>query len=126
MIAASDLKKGTVIDLNGTLYRVSNTQYNNPGRGAASMRAQLVDIRTGNTQYRVFTADESLNNLYVESEKVQFLYGDGETLHFMNMQTYDQYEVPATLFGDDALFLKEEMELELKLNEGFAIDFLRY
>lgn len=123
MIAAGDLKRGTVINLNGTLYRVNNTQYNNPGRGAASMRAQLMDIRTGNTQYRVFAADESLNNLYVEAEKVQYLYRDDENLHFMNMETYDQYEVPATLFGDDALYLKEEMELELKLNEGIAIDY---
>ncbi|MDZ4771455.1 MAG: elongation factor P [Chloroflexota bacterium] len=123
MISAGDLKKGTVINYNNTLYRVGGTEYNNPGRGAASMRAQLIDIRSGNTKYQVFAADESLNNLYVEAEKVQFLYGDGETLHFMNMQTYDQYEVPTTLFGDDALYLQEEMELELKLNEGFAIDY---
>ncbi|MCK6580742.1 MAG: elongation factor P [Anaerolineae bacterium] len=117
------MKKGTVIDLNGTLYRIANTQYNNPGRGAASMRAQLVDIRTGNAQYRVFAADESLNNLYVESEKVQFLYKDGDALHFMNMQSYDQYEVPLTLFGDDALYLKEEMELELSISDGLVIDY---
>lgn len=123
MIAASDLKKGTVLDMNGTLYRVTNTQYNNPGRGAASMRAQLMDIRTGNTQYKVFSADESLNNLYVEAEKVQYLYSDGENLHFMNMQTYDQYEVPLTLFGEDSKYLKEEMELELKLSDGVAIDY---
>ncbi|MBK8021422.1 MAG: elongation factor P [Chloroflexi bacterium] len=123
MIAASDLKRGTVVEINNTLYRVTNTQYNNPGRGAASMRAQLVDIRTGNAQYRVFSADENLNNLYVEAEKVQFLYKDGDALHFMNMQSYDQYEVPFALFGDDALYLKEEMELELAVSDGLVIDY---
>jgi elongation factor P len=123
MIPAGELKRGTVVNINNTLYRVASTEYNNPGRGAASMRAQLVDIRTGNTKYQVFAADESLNNLYVEAEKVQYLYSDGEALHFMNMQTYDQYEVPISLFGDDALYLQEEMELELKLSDGFAIDY---
>lgn len=121
---AGDLRKGTVINLNNTLYRVGSTDYNNPGRGAASMRAQLIDIRTGNTKYQVFAADEELNNLFVEAEKVQYLYGDADVLHFMNSQTYDQYEVPRTLFGDDALYLQEEMELELKMNEGFAIDYV--
>jgi elongation factor P len=124
MIPAGDLKKGTVLDMNGTLYRVVNTQYNNPGRGAATMRAQLMDIRTGSTQYRVFSAEESLNNIYVEQEAVKFLYSDGEILHFMNMETFDQYEVPVTLFGEEALYLKDEMELQLRLHDGNAIDYV--
>lgn len=121
MIAAGDLRKGTILNLDNTLYRVMNTQYHNPGRGAASMRAQLMDIRSGATQYRVFPADESLNNLFVEHEPVKFLYNDGQFLHFMNIQTYDQYEANATLFGDDALFLKEDMELQLMLHESSTV-----
>jgi len=59
MIPASDIRKGTVLRMDGNLYRVMTTQYNNPGRGAASMRAQLMDIASGQTQYRVFSAERS-------------------------------------------------------------------
>ena len=123
MIPASDIRKGTVINLDGKKYRVTNTQYNNPGRGAASMRAQLMDISTLQTQYRVFSAEESLDNIYVETEDVKYLYGDSDILHFMNNETYDQYEVNRTLFGDEALYLKEDMDLQLMLDGAIVIDY---
>ena len=118
MIPASDIRKGTVLEMDGNMYRVMNTQYNNPGRGAASMRAQLMDISTGSTQYRVFSAEESLNNIFVETEPVTYLYGDADLLHFMNSETFEQYEVNRSLFGDDALYLREDMELQLMTMEG--------
>jgi elongation factor P len=121
MIPASDIRKGTVLRMDGNLYRVINTQYNNPGRGAASMRAQLMDIGTGTTQYRVFSAEESLDNIFVETEDVKFLYGDADFLHFMNNETYDQYDVNRSLFGDDAQYLKEEMDLQLMTTEGAKV-----
>jgi elongation factor P len=121
MIPASDIRKGTVLQLDGTLYRVMNTQYNNPGRGAASMRAQLMDIGTSQTQYRVFSAEDSLNNIYVETEEVKFLYGDEDSLHFMNNETYDQYDVNRALFGEDALYLRDDMDLQLMTTEGSTV-----
>jgi elongation factor P len=121
MIPAGDLRKGTILDLDSVLYRVMNTEYHNPGRGAASMRAQLMNIRTGSTQYRVFTAEENLNNLFVEHETVQYLYSDGDFLHFMNTQTFDQYEASTSIFGNDALYLKADMEMQLMIYEGGTV-----
>ena len=125
MIPASDIRKGTVLRIDGTLYRVTNTQYNNPGRGAASMRAQLMDIATTQTQYRVFSAEESLDNIFVETEDVKYLYGDDDFLHFMNNETYDQYDVNRALFGEDALYLKDDMDLQLMVTDGsLVIDYV--
>lgn len=121
MIPASDIRKGTVLRLDGTLYRVMTTQYNNPGRGAASMRAQLMDIGSSQTQYRVFSAEDGLDNVYVETEDVKFLYGDDDFLHFMNNETYDQYDVNRALFGDDALYLRDDMDLQLMTTEGSIV-----
>jgi elongation factor P len=124
MIEASDLRKGATLKLDNTLYRVVTTVYNKPGRGTASMRTTLMDIATGNTTQRVFAADERLDNIYVEAEQVEFLYRDGDMLHFMNNETYEQYETSVLLFGDDAFYLKENLQLELRLYEGRAIDYV--
>ena len=121
MIPASDIRKGTVLRLDGNLYRVMTTQYNNPGRGAASMRAQLMDIASGQTQYRVFSAEDGLDNVFVETEDVKYLYGDADLLHFMNNETYDQYDVNRSLFGDDALYLRDDMDLQLMTTEGSRV-----
>lgn len=124
MIEAGDLKKGTTLKLDNNLYRVMTTTYNKPGRGTASMRASLLDIRTGQTSQRTFNADERLENIFVETEPVQFLYRDGHFLNFMNTKNYEQYQADATLFGEDDSFLRENLDLELRLYEGSVIDYI--
>lgn len=123
MILGGDLKKGTTLRLDGTLWRVTGTEYQKPGRGTASMRTTMMNIATGSTNTKIFGAEERLENIYVENEESEFLYRDGDILHFMNTQTYDQYEVPAALFGDDGLYLKDGMKLELRLFENVCIDY---
>ncbi|MBZ0280076.1 MAG: elongation factor P [Anaerolineae bacterium] len=123
MIEAGDLRTGVTLKLDNNLYRVVNTTYNKPGRGKASMRTTLMDLRTGNTVQRQFGAEEKLDNIFVEAEQVDYLYRDGNLLNFMNPATYEQYEASADLFGDDVLYLKEGMQLELRMHEGLAIDY---
>lgn len=125
MIKAGDIRKGTVLRLDGNLFRVMNTQYNKPGRGSASMRAQLMDISTGNTGYRVFPADENLDNIYVETRKVKYLYNDGTSFHFMDQDSFEQYEAMMAFFDEDALFLKEDLEMQLMvMDNGVVIDYI--
>ncbi len=123
MIEAGDLKKGVTLKLDGNLYRVTDTAYNKPGRGTASMRTTLLDIRSGQTSQRVFPASDRLDDIFVDIEEVEYLYNDGDMLHFMNTATYEQYEVAAELFGKETTYLKENMQLELKFYEGTAIDY---
>ncbi len=123
MIPAGDLKKGVTLKLDGNLYRVVNTTYHNPGRGAASMTANLLDIKSGNVNKRVFSADDRLDNVYVENEDCEFLYRDGDILHFMNLETFDQYEARTTLFDEDVHYLKDGMQITLKFYEGQPIDY---
>lgn len=123
MIEAGDVKKGTTLKLDGTLYRVSDTVYNKPGRGTATMQLTLVDIRTGNNSKRIFNSADRLDDIFVDVEQVEYLYGDSETLHFMNTGNYEQYEVPRSLFAENALYLKENLGIELKMYEGTPIDY---
>lgn len=124
MIPAGDLKKGTTLKIDGALWRVVDATYNKPGRGTASMQTTLMNIATGKINKKIFAADESMDNVYVESEQVQYLYRDGDTFHFMNNNTYEQYEAGVELFGDDQYFLKDGMTLELRVYEGRPIDYV--
>lgn len=123
MIEAGDLKTGVTLKLDNNLYRVMKTAYNKPGRGKASMQTTLLDIRTGSTVQKVFGSEERLDNIYIEAENVDYLYRDGNMLVFMNQQNYEQYEASADLFGDEVLYLKEGMQIELRMYEGLAIDY---
>lgn len=124
MIFAGDLKRGVTLRLDGRLYRVVNTTYNKPGRGTATMTAALEDIESGSTSKRIFGAEDKLDDVYVEAETVEYLYRDGDTLHFMNTVSYEQYEAPAELFGDEVLYLRETMQIQLRLYNSRPIDYV--
>ncbi len=47
MIAATDIKKGMAIELDGQLYTIIDFQHIKMGRGSAQIRIKLKDIRAG-------------------------------------------------------------------------------
>jgi elongation factor P len=123
MIDVNDLRKGVTFTIDGAIYRVLEYSHHKPGRGNATIRTTLRDLRTGATIQRTFTSGDRVQDIRVESFPVEFLYSDGEMLHFMNTTTFEQYELPASIFGDDVLYLYENMQLSLSSYEGEIIDY---
>ncbi len=123
MIDVNDLRKGVTFTLDGELYKVLTYQHHKPGRGNATIRTTLRNLRTGATIQRTFTSGDRVQDIRVETVPVEYLYSDGEFLHFMNVETYEQPTLAASVFGDDVLFLKENMELKLKTYESEIIDY---
>ncbi|MDW8300267.1 MAG: elongation factor P [Anaerolineae bacterium] len=123
MIDVNDLRKGVTFTIDGAIYRVLEYSHHKPGRGNATIRTTLRDLRTGATIQRTFISGDRVQDIRVESIPVEFLYSDGEMLHFMNTATYEQYELPVSIFGDDVLYLYENMQLSLSTYEGEVIDY---
>jgi elongation factor P len=123
MIDVNDLRKGVTFTVDGNLYKVLEYAHNKPGRGNATIRTTLRDLRTGATIQRTFTSGDRVQDIRVESTVVEYLYTDSEFLHFMDVSTFDQNELRADIFGDDLRFLKENMQLKLSSYEGEIIDY---
>jgi elongation factor P len=123
MIDVNDLRKGVTFTVDGNLYKVLEYAHNKPGRGNATIRTTLRDLRTGATIQRTFTSGDRVQDIRVESNVVEYLYNDSEFLHFMDVSTFDQNELRSDVFGDDIRFLKENMQLKLSSYEGEIIDY---
>jgi elongation factor P len=123
MIDVNDLRKGVTFTVDGALYRVLEYSHNKPGRGNATIRVSLRDLRTGSTIQRTFQSGDRVQDVRVETVGVEYLYGDGEFLHFMDTTTYDQHELRADIFGNDVYYLTENMQLNLLTYEGEIIDY---
>lgn len=123
MIDVNDLRKGVTFTLDGNLYRVLEYSHNKPGRGNATIRTTLRDLRSGATLQRTFQSGDRVQNIRVETSLVEYLYNDGEFMHFMDLSTYDQHQLRADVFGDDALYLYENIQLNLVSYEGEIIDY---
>jgi elongation factor P len=122
VIEAAQLRKGTVIELDGGLYRVFEYQHQKLGRGGANVKTRLRSLDSGGLVERTFGSDERLKDVRLESRRVQYLYSDGDFYHFMDTETFEQPALPASAVDEVKQFLVENMELGIAMYEGRAIE----
>lgn len=123
MIDVNQLRKGTTYTEDGNLLKVLNYQHNKPGRGAATIRVQVRNLRTGATTEKTYSSGTRVDDVRLDTVEVEYLYDDGEFLTFMNTETYEQPQMSREVFGDDVKFLKENMQLKLSQYEAEIIDY---
>jgi len=118
MINVNDIKNGMTVKIDNNIYTVVEFQHVKPGKGSAFVRTKLKNLRTGATTEITFNAGVKIETARVEKQNMQFLYNQGNTYYFMNMQTYDQIELDKTSLGDDVKYLKENLEVIISFYEG--------
>ena len=121
MINVNDFKTGMTIKVDNNIFLVVEFQHVKPGKGAAFVKTKLKNLRTGATVEHSFNSGVKVEKAHVEKQNTQFLYSDGDTYHFMNMNTYDQMEINIKQIEEEAKFLKENMDVDLVFYEGELI-----
>jgi elongation factor P len=107
MAKASEIKNGSILRFNGELIQVEEFIHRTPGNLRAFYQARMRNIKSGKlVEYR-FRTDEDVDIARVETNNYQYLYDDGDDLVVMDLNTYDQFNVPKSLFGSAIKFLKE-------------------
>lgn len=120
-IPANTIRPGHVLDHNGRQWSVLKIQLIQPGKGGAFIAVEMRDVRTGTkTNERWRTAD-TVEKLLVEERDASFLFGDDDTLTFMDSETYEQTTVPREILGERAGFLQDGMAVTLDLIEGSPV-----
>ena len=118
MINTNDLKNGITIEFDGNIYVVLNTEHVKPGKGAAIVKAKLKNLRSGAIFEQTFNAGIKVATARIEKQLMQYLYNMNDVYYFMNMDSYDQLELAKEYVGDDANFLKENLEVYITSYEG--------
>lgn len=121
MISVNDFRTGLTIEVDGEIWRVLEFQHVKPGKGAAFVRSKLRNLRTGAIQERTFRAGEKVNRAQIDTRKMQYLYANGDQHVFMDMETYEQIELPAKQIEHELKFLKENMEVFIMMYHGETI-----
>jgi elongation factor P len=94
MISTNQFKNGTHIEVDGTVFKVVEFQHVKPGKGGAFVRTKLKRVGDGAVLDKTFRSGEKFRPIRTEARKMQFLYADGSDAHFMDMQTFEQMQVP--------------------------------
>lgn len=106
MATTSDIRNGLCIEYKNDLFTIIGFQHVKPGKGNAFVRTKLKSLTTGRTHEYTFPAGHKINDIRVERRPHQFLYNDDMGFHFMNMENYEQVNIPENLI-DSPQFLKE-------------------
>ncbi len=111
MISVNDFKTGLTIEVDGGIWRVVDFQHVKPGKGAAFVRSKLKNLRTGAVQEKTFRAGEKVAKAQIDNRKMQYLYESGDSHVFMDLDTYEQIEIPTEQIKDKLKYMLENMEL---------------
>ena len=118
MFNINDIKNGMTIKYEGVIYQVVDFQHVKPGKGSAFVKTKLKNLRAGTTQEITFNAGIKMEKADVRKNQLSYLYAAGDNYVFMDLNTYDQFELPASVIGDNVDFLKEGLEVESLTIEG--------
>ncbi|HOA25560.1 MAG TPA: elongation factor P [Aggregatilineales bacterium] len=123
MIDVNELRRGVTFTEGGELYKVLEYHHHKPGRGKATIRVQVRNLRTGTIREMTFTSGDRVEDIRLETRLVEYLYQDGGFLHFMDVETYEQPHVPVEVFGDDIKYLQPQLQLKLSYYGSEIIDY---
>ncbi|MCC8135496.1 MAG: elongation factor P [Ruminococcus sp.] len=109
MISAGDFRNGVTFELDGNVVQVVEFQHVKPGKGAAFVRTKFKNVITGAVVEQSFNPTAKFPTAYVERKDMQYSYTDGDLYYFMDLETYEQLPINASVLGDSFKFVKEEM-----------------
>jgi elongation factor P len=121
MINVNDIKNGMTLKIDNNLFMVIDFQHVKPGKGSAFVKTKLKNLKAGTTQEITFNAGIKMEKADVRKNQLSYLYAAGDNYVFMDLNTYDQLEIPASLIEDQIKFLKEGMEVESMIIEGEVV-----
>jgi len=122
MIDVNDLRKGVTFELDNNLWKVLDYHHNKPGRGNATIRVKVVNLRSGSQREMTFQSGFRVEDVRLDFHNVSYLYNDGHLFYFMDNETFEQPAISKDILGDNALYLQEGLEAKLTFFEGEPID----
>src|SRR5258708_9495915 len=122
MIDVNELRKGVTFEVDDQIFRVLEYTHNKPGRGNATIRCKLRNLKTGATIERTFQSGDRVQDIRLDHHQVQYLYQDGGLYYFMDTETYEQPALSSSMLGENVNFLKEGLEVKLTIYQDEPIE----
>lgn len=116
------MRRGQVIDYNGTRYTVKDIQHVAKGNWRSYYQVKLKNFVTGQIIDQRMAVDDRIEVVFVETKDLEYLYKDGNDYVLADPETYDQTPVTADLFGDSLQFLKENIRVTCSIIEGKIVN----
>jgi elongation factor P len=116
MIDVNELRGGVTFELDGQIYKVIEYSHHKPGRGKATIRVKIRDLRSRALVEKTFNSGDRVQDIRLDYKIAQYLYREGDLLTFMENETYEQPTINSSVLGDSVQYLTEGLEVKLTFN----------
>jgi elongation factor P len=117
-IQANTIRPGNIIEHNGKQWAILKIQIITPGKGGAFIQVEMRDLRSGLKSNERWRTADTVEKLQVDEKECTFLFGDTETLTFMDSESFEQFTVSREIVGEPGAFLQDGMKVTVDLIEG--------
>ncbi len=120
MIKANEIKKGMVLKIDNKPCEVLDYQHVKLGKGGAVLQTKFKDLQDGGTLNKRIRSEETLEQMFVDKQKYEYLYSNGPTHFFMHKENYEQIELTDDQFceGEGTKWCKENTDVEIHFLDG--------
>ena len=118
---ATQLRPGMTIRHEGELYTVHSVEHRTPGNKRAAMATKMRNLRTGSIIDYRFRAEVDIERAIFDEIEHEYLYSDNQGFHFMNTESYDQFQLGEDVLGEAVYYLIPNTTVKLEFYEGKAI-----
>jgi len=122
MIRGGDIVKGSCLLQKGQPFLVVEREFHTPGKGTPVAKVKMKSIKDGSVLALTIPTQNEVEDAQVDLRRCQYQYSDQDNLHFMDGESYDQYEVPIAENEEKKYYLKENESYDLSIWEGKVID----
>ncbi|HET6840698.1 MAG TPA: elongation factor P [Candidatus Angelobacter sp.] len=117
-IPATQMRPGMIIKHNNDLHLVFTVEHRTPGNLRAFIQAKLRNIRTGAMFEHRFRSSDPIEKITVDEVGMEFLYQDGDSYYFMNMENYEQLHLNRDVLGDSVDYLTANLQIKVEFYDG--------
>jgi elongation factor P len=118
LIAYSELRRGMIMVEEGQLFQVLDRDLKTPGNLPSKLRIKVKNLKTGFVNDKRVHPEDKVEQAYLDTRPMQYLYKEADDFVFMDNETFDQIHLNKEWVGEQMLFLKENDEVKVTLYEG--------
>lgn len=115
MAISNNLTPGMIINIKGELFKVESAVKVAAPKGAPFIKAKLKDLNKGKSVEKSFKLDQSIKEVTLAQRQLEFLYVEGKSYLFLDIDSLDRVMVPANVIESRANYLKEGVEVTASL-----------
>jgi elongation factor P len=121
-ITATQIRKGTAIQLDGRILVVISYTHLTPGKGQAQVQAKLRDLEDGKSYERRFRSVDKVEQVFIDRREMEYLYEDVQNAVFMDSENYEQSFISKDFLGGDFLYLTPNMKVTGEFYSGKLVN----